>query len=246
MQRYTLSDNKKIILVEDDQLLADLIESFLTQYEFDVFVVSDGYEAVTAIIDQQPDIVILDVMLPGQSGMEVCRQIRPKYDGVILMQTALDDDIDQMMGLELGADDYIIKQVQPRLLLSRIRALLCRITPNKTPEHTTMLNRANENVITLDKLTINIPLRKVTLDAIEVELTTSEFELLYLLARTPGESVSRDIMAQQLKGYEYDGLDRSLDRRISRLRKKLKDDIEAPNIIKTIRGKGYQLCKQRS
>ena len=92
-------------------------------------MVSNGYEAVNVILAQQPDLVILDVMLPGQSGMEVCRQIRPKYDGVILMQTALDDDIDQMMGLELGADDYVVKQVQPRLLLSRIRALLRRIVP---------------------------------------------------------------------------------------------------------------------
>ena len=119
-------------MVEDDQLLASLIKDFLTKYEFDVFIVSNGYEAVHIIIAQQPDIVILDVMLPGQSGMEVCRQIRPNYDGVILMQTALDDDIDQMMGLELGADDYIVKQVQPRLLLSRIRALLRRIPPNNT------------------------------------------------------------------------------------------------------------------
>lgn len=241
-----MSDNKKIILVEDDQLLAKLIKDFLTKYEFDVFVVSEGYEAVNVILAQQPDIVILDVMLPGQSGMEVCRQVRPKYDGVILMQTALDDDIDQMMGLELGADDYVVKQVQPRLLLSRIRALLRRIVPKNTISTSPVINSVSANVITLENLSINISLRKVILDAIEVELTTSEFELLYLLARTPGEPVSRDTMAQQLKGYEYDGLDRSLDRRISRLRKKLKDDIDTPKIIKTVRGKGYQLCKQKN
>jgi len=241
-----LSDNKKIILVEDDQLLASLIKKFLTKYEFDVFVVCDGYEAVNVILAQQPDIVILDVMLPGQDGMEVCRQIRPKYDGVILMQTALDDDIDQMMGLELGADDYVVKQVQPRLLLSRIRALLRRIAPKNALNTSSERKEDNSNVIILDNLNLNISLRKVMLDSIEVELTTSEFELLYLLARTPGETVSRDTMAKQLKGYEYDGLDRSLDRRISRLRKKLKDDTDTPKIIKTIRGKGYQLCKLRN
>jgi len=241
-----LSENKKIILVEDDQLLASLIQNFLTKYEFDVFVVANGYEAVNVILTQQPDIVILDVMLPGQSGMEVCRQIRPKYHGAILMQTALDDDIDQMMGLELGADDYVVKQVQPRLLLSRIRALLRRIPPQHALNATFGISTDITDVITLDNLNINISLRKVMLDAIEIELTTSEFELLYLLARTPGEPVSRDTMAQQLKGYEYDGLDRSLDRRISRLRKKLKDDIDMPKIIKTIRGKGYQLCKQKN
>ncbi len=241
-----MSDNKKIILVEDDQLLAKLIKGFLAKYEFDVFVVSDGYEAVNVILAQQPDLVILDVMLPGQSGMEVCRQVRPKYDGVILMQTALDDDIDQMMGLELGADDYVVKQVQPRLLLSRIRALLRRIIPKKRLSTSPEIDSESTNVITLENLNINFSLRKVMLDAIEVELTTSEFELLHLLARTPGKPVSRDTMAQQLKGYEYDGIDRSLDRRISRLRKKLKDDIDTPRIIKTVRGKGYQLCKQQN
>lgn len=233
-------------MVEDDQLLAKLIKDFLTQYEFDVFVVNDGYEAVNVILAQKPDLVILDVMLPGQSGMEVCRQVRPKYDGVILMQTALDDDIDQMMGLELGADDYVVKQVQPRLLLSRIRALLRRIVSKNRLSASPEIHSENASVITLENLNINISLRKVMLDAIEVELTTSEFELLHLLARTPGEPVSRDTMAQQLKGYGYDGLDRSLDRRISRLRKKLKDDIDTPKIIKTVRGKGYQLCKQKN
>lgn len=244
--KRALSDNKKIVLVEDDQLLANLIRDFLVKYEFDVSVVADGFEAVDVILEQQPDIVILDVMLPGQSGMEVCRQIRDKYDGIILMQTALDDDIDQMMGLELGADDYVVKQVQPRLLLSRIRALLRRIQPTKNqPLQHQQSSSSDTNAIVLENLNINISLRKVTLDAQEIDLTTAEFELLYLLARTPGEPVSRDTMAQQLKGYEYDGLDRSLDRRISRLRKKLQDDIETPKIIKTVRGKGYQLCKQK-
>jgi len=162
------------------------------------------------------------------------------------MQTALDDDIDQMMGLELGADDYVVKQVQPRLLLSRVRALLRRIAPQKNSDASVQLKNEDNNVISLESLIINISLRKVMLDDIEVELTTSEFELLYLLARTPGEPVSRESMAQHLRGYEYDPLDRSLDRRISRLRKKLKDDIDVPKIIKTIRGKGYQLCKNKS
>ncbi len=222
-------NKKDILLVEDDLLLADLIKDFLTKYEFNVSIVSDGYEAVTQIIEKQPCLVVLDLMLPGQSGMEVCRQVRSQYDGIILMQTALDDDIDQMMGLELGADDYVIKQVQPRLLLSRIRALLRRIEHKPKNINETVINIDEQaKLITLDNLSINIGLRKVTLANEEVLLTTAEFELLYLLARTPGEPVSRDMMAKQLKGYEYDGLDRSLDKRISRLRKKLMDDMENP------------------
>lgn len=187
-------NKKDILLVEDDLLLADLIKDFLTKYEFNVSIVSDGYEAVTQIIEKQPCLVVLDLMLPGQSGMEVCRQVRSQYDGIILMQTALDDDIDQMMGLELGADDYVIKQVQPRLLLSRIRALLRRIEHKPKNINETVINIDEEaKLITLDNLSINIGLRKVTLANEEVLLTTAEFELLYLLARTPGEPRARSL-----------------------------------------------------
>lgn len=244
---------KTLMLVEDDAELAKLIKGFLSKYEFDISLVKDGYQAVERIIAEQPDIVILDIMLPGQTGMEVCRQVRPKYNGIILMQTALDDDIDQMMGLELGADDYVIKQVQPRLLLSRIRALLRRINhPSSAPfnsqvvtdgEHQTQEKPAPQgNSITLGPLVIDITNRGVILNQHSIELTTAEFELLYLLARAPGQVVSRNTIIQQIRGYDYDGLDRSIDRRISRLRKKLMDDPVQPQLIKTIRGQGYQLC----
>lgn len=233
---------KQIMLVEDDYELASLIKDFLVKYEFDVNIVGDGIEAVQRIIDEQPALVILDIMLPGQTGMEVCRQVRSSYEGIILMQTALDDDIDQMMGLELGADDYVVKQVQPRLLLSRIRALLRRINHgagNLVPHPST---ENDLNSLDIGRLTINISHRTVALDNKSIDLSTAEFELLYLLAKTPGQVVSRDNIVQQIRGYEYDGLDRSIDRRISRLRKKLLDDPARPNLIKTVRGKGYQLC----
>ena len=235
---------KKIMLVEDDHELASLISDFLIKYEFDVSIVGDGIEAVQRIISEQPALVILDVMLPGQTGMDVCRHVRSSYKGVILMQTALDDDIDQMMGLELGADDYVIKQVQPRLLLSRIRALLRRNnhdTNNLESNHSTSIE-AKPEAIEIGRLAINIAHRTVSLDNKNIDLSTAEFELLHLLANTPGEVVSRDSILQHIRGYDYDGLDRSVDRRISRLRKKLLDDPIHPHLIKTIRGKGYQLC----
>ncbi|UTV29271.1 winged helix-turn-helix domain-containing protein [Photobacterium atrarenae] len=230
--------NKRIMLVEDDSDLAVLIQEFLERYEFAVSVVNDGQAAVTRIIDEQPDLVILDIMLPGLSGMEVCRQVRQQYDGYILMQTALDDDIDQMLGLELGADDYVIKQVQPRLLLSRIRALLRRATPTQDvpPE-------PNSFDYQFGALSIDLTRRSVLLDSQPVDLTTAEFELLCLLAKHSGEVVTREEIVQQLRGLAYDGLDRSIDRRISRLRKALNDDTkEQAQVIKTVRGKGYQLC----
>ncbi|MGF1909935.1 winged helix-turn-helix domain-containing protein [Vibrio kasasachensis] len=233
---------KQIMLVEDDYELANLIKDFLLKYEFDVSIVGDGIEAVRRIIDEQPALVILDIMLPGQTGMEVCRQVRSSYSGMILMQTALDDDIDQMMGLELGADDYVVKQVQPRLLLSRIRALLRRISHDADNLTRPPSTESDPNSLDLGRLVINISHRTVYLDNKIIDLSTAEFELLYLLARTPGQVVSRDIIVQQIRGYDYDGLDRSIDRRISRLRKKLLDDPVRPNLIKTVRGKGYQLC----
>lgn len=235
---------KNVLLVEDDRDLALLIKDFLSKYEFNVSIVSDGIEAAERILNEQPDLVILDIMLPGQNGMDVCRQVRSRYKGITLMQTALDDDIDQMMGLEIGADDYIVKQVQPRLLLSRIHALLRRIQVGATPySDNSYKSVQSTDAISIGHLTINCANRNVTLSGKPVELSTAEFELLHLLAIKAGQVVSRDEIIQELKGYEYDGLDRSIDRRISRVRKKLMDDANRPVLVKTVRGKGYQLCQ---
>ncbi|PMJ90725.1 winged helix-turn-helix domain-containing protein [Vibrio sp. 10N.261.55.A7] len=229
-----LSASYNLVLVEDDLELAELIRDFLQNYEFTIEIVTDGITAVNTILSTQPDLVVLDVMLPGQSGMDVCRAIRSSYHGMILMQTALDDDIDQMMGLELGADDYIVKKVKPRLLLSRIRALLRRQERNSA--------ESSKDLLRLGPLLINLQHRTVSLNQAFIKLTTSEFELLYLLARHVGNVVSRDDIAQHIRGFEYDGLDRSIDRRISRLRRSLHDDPNEPELIKTVRGVGYQLC----
>ncbi|KDM90008.1 response regulator transcription factor [Photobacterium galatheae] len=229
-------DDKKytLMLVEDDQELASLIREFLETHEFRVLTVGNGQDAVSQILEKHPDLVILDIMLPGMSGMDVCRLVREDYKGMILMQTALDDDIDQVMGLELGADDYVIKQVQPRLLLSRVRALLRRMQRNTGEERVESL--------VVGELHIDLHRRTVFFRNQSVDLTTAEFELLYLLAQQSGEVVSREEIMQQIRGYEYDGLDRSIDRRISRLRRSLDDDPANPQLIKTIRGIGYQLC----
>lgn len=229
-------DDKKytLMLVEDDQELASLIGDFLEAHEFRVLTVGNGTDAVSQILEKHPDLVILDIMLPGMSGMDVCRLVREDYKGMILMQTALDDDIDQVMGLELGADDYVIKQVQPRLLLSRVRALLRRMQRNTGEERVELL--------VVGELEIDLHRRTVLFRNQSVDLTTAEFELLYLLAQQSGEVVSREEIMQQIRGYEYDGLDRSIDRRISRLRRSLDDDPANPQLIKTIRGIGYQLC----
>lgn len=236
----TDTDTANILLVEDDWELAELTCEYLRKNGFVVNVVCDGLEAVRAILQQTPDLVILDVMLPGLSGMDVCRQVRPHYQGFILMLTALDEDMDQMLGLELGADDYIIKPVQPRLLLSRIRAILRRL-PSRLISPTNPQPSQNTENICLGYLCISPSSRHVTWRDEHIELTTAEYDLLELLARSSGDIVDRDTIAQQLRGFEYDGLDRTIDRRISRLRKKL-EAVMNKNPIKTIRARGYLLC----
>lgn len=228
----------KIILVEDDQELSALTQEYLIKNDFQVEVINNGLVALNEIVAQQPDLVILDIMLPGLNGMDVCRQVRPDYAGFILMLTALDEDMDQMLGLELGADDYIIKPVKPRLLLSRIRALLRRKNqPAPTAPSTT------QDSYHLGELHIHLPSRVVTWKQQTIDLSTAEFDLLVLLAKSAGEVVDRDMILQTLRGFEYDGIDRSIDRRISRLRKKLQGELGG-SPIKTIRGKGYLLSTE--
>ncbi|WP_020410091.1 response regulator [Hahella ganghwensis] len=239
-----------LLLVEDDEELSSLIQDYLQKNGFKVTVVSDGITAVGEINALNPDLVILDVMLPGLSGMDVCRQARTFYSGLILMLTALDEDMDQMLGLELGADDYIIKPVQPRLLLTRVRALLRRANLAVGNAVSTGTNNglavadigSKSGVIEVPPLTIDLRNRSVLLEDQSVELTTAEFDLLHLLAQSPGEVVDRDTILQTLRGFDYDGLDRSIDRRVSRLRQKLQVGSQPMDLIKTVRGKGYQLC----
>jgi two-component system OmpR family response regulator/two-component system response regulator RstA len=227
-----------ILLVEDDLELAQLIHDYLVKNQYKVSVVHNGLQAAKDIVLKQPDLVILDVMLPGMSGMDVCKEVRPSYSGLILMLTALDEDMDQMLGLELGADDYIIKPVQPRLLLSRIRALLRRQRPVANAIESNHASPSTEEL----GLHISLKDRSITLNNQTIELTTAEFDLLLLLAKSAGEVVDRDHIVESLRGFEYDGLDRSIDRRISRLRKKLQLSTNGSEAIKTVRGKGYQLC----
>ncbi len=227
----------RILLVEDDERLAELTSEYLTRNDFSVTVEGRGDAAEARILAEQPDLVILDVMLPGKDGFEVCRAIRHAYRGVILMLTARDEDFDQILGLEMGADDYIAKPVQPRVLLARIKALLRRL-----PSATDSAAASGEEKI-FGEFRISQATRTATLSEQTIDLTTAEFDLLWLLACHAGNVLSRDDLLQELRGIGFDGLDRSIDARISRLRKKLNDDPENPTRIKTVRGKGYLFSK---
>ena len=228
--------NTRILLVEDDERLAELTAEYLTKNDLDVSIEPRGDTAEARILAEQPDLVILDVMLPGKDGFEVCRAVRSQYRGVILMLTARDEDFDQILGLEMGADDYIAKPVQPRVLLARIKALLRRLP---SPE---AANGESDNMV-FGQFKISQATRTASLAGEAIDLTTAEFDLLWLLANHAGNVLSRDDLLQELRGIGFDGLDRSIDARISRLRKKLNDDPENPTRIKTVRGKGYLFSK---
>jgi len=231
----------RILLVEDDERLADLTAEYLRKNDFEVAIEARGDTAEARILKEDPDLVILDVMLPGKDGFEVCRAVRGSYKGVILMFTARDEDLDQILGLELGADDYIAKPVQPRLLLARIKALLRRAP---VPGGAAGGSGSDETAqLAFGSFSISQATRSAHLGDEAIDLTTAEFDLLWLLARHAGSILSRDDLLQQLRGIGFDGLDRSIDARISRLRRKLGDDPENPTRIKTVRGKGYLFSK---
>ncbi|MAT92021.1 MAG: DNA-binding response regulator [Halioglobus sp.] len=217
-----------ILLVEDDERLAHLVREYLQQHDYHVQLETRGDDAV-ARFDPQTDLVILDLMIPGIDGIEVCRELRTHYRGPLMMLTAKGSDIDQVLGLELGADDYVVKPVEPPVLLARIRALLRRGAAAVT---------ANDEM-RFGTLRINRAAQEVALDGRPLALTTQEFDLLCLLASRPGEVQSRAEIYRKLRGREYDGLDRTVDVCVSHLRKKLGDDGERPQLIKTIWGKGY-------
>jgi two-component system OmpR family response regulator/two-component system response regulator RstA len=223
-----------VLLVEDDLRLAELTARYLQQNDLTVVVESRGDRAMARFQQEQPRIVLLDWMLPGKDGVTICRELRQVFQGPILIFTAKDSDIDQVIGLESGADDFLSKPVEPMVLLARIRALLRRL---EIPQD------AGEVAadIAMGGLRISETSHQVWLDENEVLLTTREFELLLVLARHAGTILSREALFKELRGIDYDGLDRSIDGRISKLRKKLDDNAVSPTRIKTVWGKGYLL-----
>lgn len=225
-----------ILLVEDDAELAQWTADYLIGKGFTVSVCDHGDEATNTILESQPDAVILDGMLPGLDGLDVCKAVRHQYQGPILMLTARDEEIDEILGLEVGADDYLVKPVKPRILLARIKAALRR-------QQNSPSEQSEEECVSVGSLLITLSSRSVLLNEQEINVSTNEFDLLWLLAKQAGQVVERQYLVNELRGFEYDGFDRSIDLRISRLRKKLGDDSNEPFKIKTVWGRGYLMTK---
>ncbi|WP_063549000.1 response regulator [Burkholderia territorii] len=225
----------RVLLIEDDDRLARLVREYLDGYEFEVTVVRRGDLAVAAVREHRPALVILDLMLPHLDGMEVCRRMRAFTNVPVLILTARADVYDQVAGLEIGADDYVTKPIEPRVLVARARALLRRAQPAASEPHTD--TPAHELVF--GELAISAPNRTVTWRGELVDLKTTEFNLLLILARSAGTVLSRDAILKQLRGIEFDGIDRSVDSGISKLRRRFEDASSEPQRIKTIWGRGY-------
>lgn len=243
-QAAQTDESWRILIVEDDERLADLTREYLETNGMQVSVEGDGSAAVERIKNEQPDLVILDLMLPGEDGLSICRLVRPYYSGPIVMLTARDDDLDQVLGLEMGADDYLAKPVRPRVLLARIRALLRRVKDGGAAQENGIEGEEGQSRVTFANLVVDNSMREAWLDDEVIELTSAEFDLLWLLSSNAGRVLSREEIFTALRGIEYDGQDRSIDVRISRIRPKIGDDPLQPKRIKTVRSKGYLFVKE--
>ncbi|WP_434632976.1 two-component system response regulator RstA [Chromobacterium sp. CV08] len=227
----------RIVFVEDDADLAELISDFLSRHEMEVVIEPRGDAALDTIAREKPDMVLLDIMLPGKDGLSICRELRPKFDGPIIMLTSLDSDMNQILGLELGANDYILKTTPPSVLVARLRAQLRNLRPAQPTAEAQPAKGSRKAVF--GQLSIDPVSRDVILAGEKIPLSTSDFDLLWLLASHAGETLNRDILLKEMRGVSYDGLDRSIDVAISRLRKKLGDNPSEPFRIKTVRNRGY-------
>ena len=223
----------KVLLIEDDARLAQLTARYLESHGVSVTTAADGVEGQAEALRRQYDCVVLDLMLPGRDGIDVTRELRGRTDVPIVMVTARGEEADRVLGLEVGADDYVTKPFSPRELLARIRATVRRVRGQAGPA---------KQVIQVGGLVLDPQRMEVTFDGKPIELTAYEFQILRALAQRPGQVMSREQLLDLAKGSAELSFDRSIDVHVSRLRAKLGDDSRSPRLLKTVRGAGYLLA----
>ncbi|EQA3419858.1 two-component system response regulator RstA [Cronobacter dublinensis] len=228
----------KIVFVEDDPEVGELIAAYLGRHDIDVIVESRGDRAEAVIAREKPDLVLLDIMLPGKDGMTLCRDLRTQWQGPVVLLTSLDSDMNHILSLEMGASDYILKTTPPAVLLARLRLHLRQNRAAPAPGDAAPTHQPHK-ALRFGTLCIDPLNRQVTLVGEQIALSTADFDLLWELATHAGQIMDRDALLKNLRGVSYDGLDRSVDVAISRLRKKLNDSATEPYRIKTVRNKGY-------
>lgn len=221
----------KILIVDDEAKILEIIDAYLVANKFSVYKATNGSMALSKFESINPDLVVLDLMLPDSDGLTVCRKIRESSNIPIIMLTAKSDEEDILTGLQLGADDYMVKPFSPKELVARIQTVLRR---------SETLTNPNKLSINKGELLIYPESRQIYLHQIELNLTTTEFDILYTLASTPNKVFSRGDLIEKIKGIEFDGLDRSIDSHIKNLRHKIEIDPKTPNYILTVHGTGYR------
>ena len=220
----------RVLIVDDEKHICELIKTYFSD-EFEVIAVHDGEHALATYRKGRFDLLVLDVMLPGTSGWDICRQVRQIDDTPIIMLTAKDDDVDKILGLELGADDYVTKPFNPRELMARAKAVLRRSNANK---------EGLSQFIEYPGITIDRSSRRAAVHGRELELTPKEFDLLWLFANNPDLVLSREQLVQKVWGFDYMGDTRTIDNTVKRLRRKLESVPDAPLFIHTVWGVGYR------
>ena len=222
---------KKILVVDDEKKIVEIIKAYLERESYQVIIAFDGKTALDLALKQHPDLIILDLMLPEMSGWDVCRSVRRESEVPIIMLTARDEVTDKIIGLEMGADDYLTKPFDPKELVSRVRAVLRRTESKPTPE----------DILRIADLAINIGKRQVQRGTKIFELTPNEFDLLRVMAENPGHVFSRMQLLDKVQGDAYEGYERTIDSHIKNLRKKIEPDPEHPRYIITVFGVGYKM-----
>jgi two-component system response regulator MtrA len=218
----------RVLVVDDDPALAEMLSIVLRGEGFDTAVVSDGPRALPAVRELRPDVVLLDLMLPGMNGIDVCRAIRAESGVPIVMLTAKSDTVDVVLGLESGADDYVIKPFKPKELIARIRARLRRTDAEPA------------EFLAIGEVGIDVPAHQVTRDGAHISLTPLEFDLLVALARKPRQVFTREVLLEQVWGYRHAADTRLVNVHVQRLRSKVERDPERPEVVLTVRGVGYK------
>lgn len=228
----------RLLMIDDDRKLVTLVEEYLQPQGFELIAAHDGPSGLAAVATMDPALVILDLMLPGIDGLEVCRQLRQTSLVPVLMLTARGDETDRIVGLEMGADDYLPKPFNPRELLARVRAILRRSAAATAAT-------ADPRLVVGD-LTVDPATRQVEVAGRDVDLTTAEFDLLHALAGGAGRVLRRDVLLERVHGEGWAAYERTVDVHISRIRQKIEPDPRRPTYLKTVRGVGYMLSKPAS
>ena len=228
----------RLLMIDDDEKLVALTRDYLESHGFEVAAAHDGKAGVEAALSSEPALVILDLMLPGIDGLEVCRRVRQSSRVPILILTAKGDETERIIGLEMGADDYLPKPFNPRELLARIRAILRRSEDEEAAPVS--------SVVRLGPLVVDIGSRAVSVRGQQVDVTTAEFDILHALASNAGRVLSRDQLLQNVHGENWAAYDRTVDVHVSRIRQKIEEDPRRPALLKTVRGVGYQLVRAES